>query len=544
MATAGPSHKPGRGILINKRTGKMVDLFLINHEDVSITNDITSDTIPKGAALDQHMDIRPAIVTVEGFLLPSNYGGLPGRHSGDDVIGQQQKATEKLNMLVKFCNDFEADTSYKLYSPAMPYIYDDYYPVEFSYSNDGEGNAVSFSLTIEEIGEREKLKRGGGGGSGGGGTKYSTSSRYHASIKSPTEDGGGQKERGSPAKRSINSIAKVNSLTEKTKNRTINSDSPGISVIETINNLLGVDTQLADRTTMLSLQGRQEAGAAATFAPSDIKGDIGRALNRQLDNVAFPAGNSLTDKELGNRRIIENIPTIGRLLNDIKNFTSDSEYFLEATRNNRSTVLTTMQSPILRKLRNFIVNNHVDDHSRVKNRLKGETLLSVRDNRLLKHAFLEGVRTVREKANEYEDLRSFISQLPLRDTPESLTYYNYYGQPVVSFRNIIELNFERWSTHTMELGDNDYEIESYWNKSGFPVFSMKKTDGMQIAKQRRLFLGSDLLGPSQTIPEINGIHIVPFSIGADIESITQENINSSVFLMVIHTNQEALSEVV
>ncbi|MCF8012288.1 MAG: hypothetical protein K9L56_13510 [Clostridiales bacterium] len=538
-----------RGLLINMKTGEQVDLFVINHEEVSVTNDITGENISDGSHINEHIEMHPAQVIVEGKLLPSKYSGGKGpvpTGFGDDITGQ--KAKEKLKTIIKFCNDVRPKTRYKLIAPALPFTYLEYYPTDFNYSNEGESNSIDFSLTLEEIGMRKKLKRSDPAKKVTAGTSIKNhsskeQSRYHATIAAPTEDGGGQKERGKITGRSINSVLKVDSLTEKMRDESIETDALGVSTVEAINKLIGVDEPLAERATMLSLQGRYKAGGRQTFADPTVEGDLGRALSQMLEGISFPAGNLLDDSELAEKQIIENIPLVGQLLKNVKSMTTDSESIIEAVRSNQSTVLFTMRSPVLRKLRYKIIQEGTDVSRGVRQRIERSIPLSTRENRLLKDAFIDGMDTLRERETEFEDLMGFVSNLPDRPSKQGLTYYNYYGQPAIQFKEIVEPNFERWSTHTLELGEEEYELETYWNKAGFPVFSITDSDGMKVVKQRRAFLGIDLLTTAQDIPNLEGIHLVPFSTDDSVDELTQDSVNSSVFFMIIHTNSRGLKEV-
>lgn len=541
-----------KGLLVRRGNNPdEVDLFLINHEEASLSNDITGENISDFKHLDEHIEMHPGEVTIEGKLLPSKYGGKRGGSKGDDILRGQKKAHEKLTKIKNFCNDVRPGTYYNFHAPALPLTFTHYYPTDFSYSNEGESNAIIFNLTLEEIGMRKELKRGGQN-AGGGGTNAlqgkkswhaSGDSRYHTSIASPSEDGGGQVERGIPAKKNLNSIIRIDSLEDKVEENDISLTSAGVSVPEVINKLIGVEESLSERITMLKLEGRAESTVSETFEVSEIQGDLGRGLSQIFDGASFPSANRITDKKLTRKQIVENIPVIGGLLEEARSLPSESEFFVEATRKQDSTILMSMRSPSLRKIKKYLINQGSDQPVSTRDRMHNVTTLSDRENRILKDSFVEGIGILRNRVGDLEGLHNFVSQLPPESKETSLTYYNYYGQPVVSFENIIDLDFTRWATQTIELNGNDYELETYWNKAGFPVISMKQDDGTKMIQQERAFLGSDILGSLQSVPALKGVHIIPFSITDDIHTIEQGEIGSTVFFMVVHTNDKRLEEV-
>lgn len=566
----------GKGVLVHSKNYQ-VDLFLIDHEEVSVTNDISDEGQVDMSHLSQHVALRPIEVTVSGKLLPSKYGGSqPWDHVGDDIKGGNEnpnrKPLDKLNKIVKMCNDMRAGSFVSLTSPAFGLNYERLLPVDFNYENEGEGNAIPFSLTLEEIGMREELKRGEASSGGnytdvgttglnlsglGAGTAivegavgstgnpfegYENRSRYHASIKSPTEDGGGQRELGTPSVTSLNELMNVESLDERVENKSSEFSPKSTAKIALISRLIGAEEELSTRSSVLSFIGHPDLTVAENFGPNDISGDVGTALNVQLDGVAFPSTSPLNDRNLEDNNIIKNIPSIGPVLAKMKNSPDKGEFVLEATQKNRSTILTTMRSPVMQRMRNYIIEAGSDVPNGVMKRLKNKILLSTPENRILKDAFIEGVDRLREVAKSREGLNGFVASLPQVSTEDHVVYYNYYGQPVMSFEGTADLSFERWSTQMINLNGETYEVETYWNKAGFPVFTIKQPDGTRIVDQSRAFLGTDLLHGAQFVPSLEGVHLIPFSID-DTKEMDQEKIGESIFFMIVYTNKRALKEV-
>jgi len=538
-----------RGLLINTRTREQVDLFLVNHEEVSIQNKISGDGNIDISRIDEHVEMYPAEITIDGKLLPSKYDRSGGSKmsSGDDLSGQP---LDKMKTLIRFANDAKPETSFNFHAPSLPFkTYLDYYITNFTYSNEGSSNAVTFNLTLEEIGMFRELGRGvnaGGGGSNAlrGKKEWhdSTNSRFHTSIASSTEDGGGQVERGAPSISPLNDALTVENLEERVENKESQVIPKGSSKMELISRLIGSEEELEQRSTVLSLVGYPNLSIGEHFEYDEVSGDLGIALNQELGGISFPSTSKITNKELSNKNIISNIPNIGNVLNSIKGVPKQSEYLLEANRNQQSTVLFTMNSAVMRKLRSYIIDIGGNLSNGMSDTIKNDTILSDNENRILKRTFNEGINELMMRSREYSSLGSFITTLPKRSAEESLTYYNYYGQPTISFEGIVQLNFNRWSTQYITINGEEYEFETYWNKHDFPVCSVSQTDGSEIITQSRAFLGSDLLSSAQHIPNLNGVHIVPFSISNE-SKIKKDNINESIYFMIIHTNNSAINEV-
>ena len=544
-----------RGLLIHTESGDQVDLFLINHEEVSIQNKISGDDNIDLSRLDKHVSMLPAEISLEGRLLPSGYdrSGRPidepkARTSSGDDIGS--KPADKMETLIKFANDARPGTSFNLYAPSMPFkVYYDFYITDFTYSNEDSSNAIDFNLTLEEIGMYRKLDRGESTGNKGKNIGYflkdksiKFGSRYHASIASLTEDGGGQKEHGTPSVRSIDDVLTVESLEERVEEKEAQVIPKGSSKMELISRLIGSEEEMSDRTSILSVIGYPDLSIGEQFDGNNVSGDLGVALNQELEGISFPSTAKITDKRLDDMGIISNIPNVGNVLDAIKTRPRDSEFLVEANRDQKSTIMMTMNSAVMRKLRSYVIDIGADLSNGLSNRLKNNTILSGNENRILKQAFNNGINKMMMKSREYDGLGGFITTLPQKSKEDKLTYYNYYGQPMISFEGIVELNFDRWSTQYVTLNGEEYEFETYWNKRGFPVCSISQTDGTEITTQSRVFLGTDMLNGAQGVPNLEGVHIVPFSI-SDNKGIDQDEIGESVFFMIVHTNTSAINEV-
>ena len=526
-----------------------VDLFMISHEEASISNNITSENNVDISHLSDHVEMRPVEVVIEGKLLPSTYGGNKGVSKGDDIKDLNEKAHKKLRKIVQFCNDVRPGTHYSFHAPALPVTYERMFPVDFSYNNEGETNTIDFTLTLEEIGMRNKLKRGDASSSISPylSTKLKqlkdfrpkNKSRYHASIAASTEDGGGQVERGIPSIRDIDEVMDVESLEERVENRRSEVTPKQSSKIELINKELGAVEELSKRASVMSFLGSPDLSVAESFGNTVIDGDIGSALNQELGGVTFPSTSSLTSKKLDNKDILANIPNIGPILDQIKQLPNTTEFLLEANAQNESTILFTMRSSVMRKVRRYILQSASTSQPGVTNQIINNTILNNHQNRLVRQAFIDGVDNLRKRAKEREGLSSFITSLPSVSSEDSITYYNYLGQPVMSFEGIVELEFDRWATQFIDLNEEEYEVQTYWNKAGFPVFSIQQTDGTQIVRQTRAFLGVDLLSSAQFVPNLKGVHIIPFAISDD-NTIKREKIGESIHFMVVHTNNGSI----
>ncbi len=535
-----------KGLLINNNSGLEVDLWMINSEEVEIVNDLTGDVVKDRKHISEHLEPRPTRIHIEGILTSNKYD--------EPYKDIDEMPVEKLNKFVKFLND--ADATYKLVAPALPYTYIEMYPTNFTYRNEGESNAVNYILDLEEVGLAEGLPNRHQTKSTGGGPDNHTPNRESSSNDSAniskgneTEDGGTKEKAG---KKPLNSL--VDSLLDEGMNWLKDMAGEGLTALGnqaldtlglggTLASWLGADGKAIERAGEdIGREVGEWAGSFLGPVGQWAGGELGAKAGEWLGDVGFDALESFGE---GAKDVVSNTPIIGDVCSGLGLLPGGSEFVLEVSRNNSSTVLWTMGSPIFRRFRSHLLDvglKEIGVPSGKITRLKDKKILTDQGNREIKRATIAGMNKLGLDYKSKASLREYVNNLPAQEQPSALTFYNYYAQPVLSFQGFLDVNFDRWMETMVELNGQDYMVETYWNRAGFPVFSLSHEDGTPITKEVKATLGSDLLDNIQGSTNLNGVHIVPVPIAPEKE-ITKENVGNTIKFLVVYTNKRAIDEV-